>query len=91
MLLSIGAFFFWRRYHKRMKEKYSRPQSGFANGSGAWYEQGSLVGTAAQPYQREAQPVEAYSKPLHEAPSMTNIPQELPATRYHHAFWPESG
>jgi hypothetical protein len=90
-LLGIGGFFLWRRYHKKMKEKYARPQSEAVSstpghGSWSWFDATPSTANAkwAPPGYQQG-PVEAYTGPentLVEAPSSNQRdPQELEAPK----------
>ena len=77
--LLVGCFFLWRRYHKRMKEKYSQPRSDTASSVGEWHDSGAAFQTA------ESRPQVAYSEaPAKEATAPVEAPaqpierQELP-------------
>ena len=91
-LLGIGGFFLWRRYHKKMKEKSSRPQSEVVSSTPghstwSWFDASASTANAkyAPPPQYQQGPVEADSgleNTLVEAPSWHHRdPQELEAPK----------
>ncbi len=78
-LLLVGGFFIWRRYHKRMKEKYSHSSPLEIDQPHSSWQQSP--GNPATDVDNHFPVSEAYApeaKPLAEAPDRSFDPQELP-------------